>query len=89
METKSTLDERLIALGRERGFLTYGEVADALASAPNLERSIQRALRLLAAEGISLADRDAGERRSAPRHIVEPQHIAAARLDRELPGPSR
>lgn len=60
-ETKSTLDERLLALGRERGFLTYDEVADALAAAPNLERAVQRALRLLGAHGISLADRAPGK----------------------------
>ncbi|HEY8432821.1 MAG TPA: sigma-70 family RNA polymerase sigma factor [Sandaracinaceae bacterium] len=59
-ETRA-LDERLLALGRERGYLTYDEVADAIATAPNLERAIQRALRLLSAEGIVLADQAPGK----------------------------
>lgn len=79
-ETKSTLDEKLVALGRERGFLTYDEVADALASAPNLERAIQRALRILSAQGISLADRapGKGERRRAN---VSPARTTSPQLD--------
>lgn len=56
-ETKpATIDEQLLKLGRERGFLTYDEVAEVLAHEPSLERGIQRTLRLLATHGIALTD---------------------------------
>ncbi|MCZ7684748.1 MAG: sigma-70 family RNA polymerase sigma factor [Sandaracinaceae bacterium] len=73
--SKDTIGDQLLALGRERGFLTYDEVADALAPSPSLERSIQRTLRLLAAEGITLADREPGkgERRRAGSRSGGPQ----------------
>jgi RNA polymerase primary sigma factor len=66
-ETKSepTLDEQLLALARERGFVTYDDVAGVLASATNLERAVQRALRVLSTHGIVLTDRapEKGQRR--------------------------
>lgn len=73
--SKDTIGDALLALGRERGFLTYEEVAGALATSANLERSIQRTLRLLAAEGITLADREPGkgERRRAGSRGGGPQ----------------
>ncbi len=52
----TALEEQLLTLGRERGFVTYDEAAEVLALEPNLERAIQRMLRLLAAHGIALAD---------------------------------
>ncbi len=73
--SKDTIGDQLLALGRERGFLTYDEVADALAPSPSLARSIQRTLRLLSAEGITLADREPGkgERRRAGSRSGGPQ----------------
>lgn len=62
----SALEEQLLTLGRERGFVTYEEAAEVLAHSPNLERGIHRMLRLLAAHGIALTeDGEKGERRRA------------------------
>lgn len=49
------LPERLIDQGRERGFVTYDEVADALQS-EDLARSIPVAMRQLEARGLSISD---------------------------------
>lgn len=50
------LGRDLITKGRERGYLTYDEVADALAPGLELDRSVPKAMRLLEDHGVALAE---------------------------------
>jgi RNA polymerase primary sigma factor len=66
-KAEPSLEEELITLAGQRGYVTYDEVAERIATAHNLERAVQRALRVLSAHGVLLTDRapEKGERRRA------------------------
>jgi RNA polymerase primary sigma factor len=57
------LEPALLREGRERGYLTYDEVADVLADGPDLDRAVPRAMRVLEDHGIALADDEASKAR--------------------------
>jgi RNA polymerase primary sigma factor len=61
----SPLEKALITKGRERGYLTYDEVADALASDSDLDRSVPKVMRVLEDHGIALADDEGSSSRKA------------------------
>jgi len=75
------LDAALLERGRARGYLTYAEVAGALAQTTDFERTIPRALKQLATAGISLADEIAGKRKAVSYDDDTPRRTASAPTD--------
>lgn len=53
--TEAVLGERLLMIGRDRGYLTYDEVSERLATAADLGWAVPRVMRILESEGIALS----------------------------------
>ena len=64
-DQRGPLDPALLARGRDRGYLTYEEVSDALAQLSDIAGALPRAMRELENYGISLADERGGRREPA------------------------
>ncbi len=78
------IEEALLTLGRERGYLTYDEVCAQLASAEDLSQAVLAVLRVLESEGIALSLGQSGPRRSRKARPSRPRGPQIDTVERYL-----
>ena len=82
------LDTTLLATGRERGYLSFDEVCDALvAQNADLNKAVPKVMRQLESGGIALAEAEVRTRSGSSRRPAQPR--SSARQRRAVPRPPR